>query len=150
MAATAPPKGGGNVFTRHIGPLPMWVWLAIVSAAVLAWALISRKGASPSTSADQSAATTPEQIIQVFPPNQAPATDDDDTSPEDHHHRHQPRPPVVDPGGPMRPPGGGGPGPKPVPVKRKPGPIIRPNPGGKVKKKRPKRGVREHPGPVER
>lgn len=134
-----------NVFTRKIGPLPMWAWLAIVSGAVLLWALISRKnGSSPGTSADQSAATTPEQIIQVFPPNQAPATDDDDTSPEDHHHRHAPRPPVVDPGGPMKPPAKS---PKPGST---PG---NPFPAGVVtvsskppRKKGKKRGVREHPG----
>lgn len=44
------PKGKENVFTRKIGPLPMWVWLAIIAAVIVLWALWSGRKSKTSSS----------------------------------------------------------------------------------------------------
>lgn len=54
QAAAGAPEGQGapkkeNVFTRKIGPLPMWVWLAIAAAVVVGY-LVLVKGKSKSSS----------------------------------------------------------------------------------------------------
>jgi hypothetical protein len=64
-----------NVFTRKIGPLPMWGWVAIVGTVVVVWALYEQKknSAAQSTAA---ADVTPPQIDQfqiTVPPEQEPA-----------------------------------------------------------------------------
>jgi hypothetical protein len=67
-AAAAPPKTAKkeNAFTRKIGPLPMWVWLAIIGGAVLVWAFYeSKKSASQSASSTTSASTQPPEIVQL-------------------------------------------------------------------------------------
>ena len=48
QAPERPPGGPGpgkkeNVFTRKLGPLPMWVWLAIVAALILAYVVFFGK-----------------------------------------------------------------------------------------------------------
>jgi len=48
-----PPKGKKeNVFTRKIGPLPMWVWLVLIAAAILAYVMFfgKKKGKGSSSS----------------------------------------------------------------------------------------------------
>lgn len=55
---TAPARNSGNVFTRKIGPLPMWVWMLIILVAAGGYYLI-RKGSSTSTSNNQASANTP-------------------------------------------------------------------------------------------
>jgi len=60
MADTA--SSGGNVFTRHIGPLPMWGWTAIVGAVIIGYAWWKNRNSS-STSAE-SATTDASQVPQ--------------------------------------------------------------------------------------
>jgi hypothetical protein len=43
-------KGKENAFTRKIGPLPMWVWLAIIAAVIVLWAMWSGKKSSTTSS----------------------------------------------------------------------------------------------------
>jgi hypothetical protein len=54
-----PPKasGGGNVFTRKMGPLPMWAWMAIMLVLAGGYYLIKGKGSSSSTTGSTSAST---------------------------------------------------------------------------------------------
>lgn len=50
-AAEAPASGGGNALTRKIGPLPAWVWLAIIGAGgALAWYVWKQRQASSAAS----------------------------------------------------------------------------------------------------
>lgn len=53
----APARGGGNVLTRKIGPLPTWAWVAIVSAILIGWAYFRSKQAGSSTTAADTTAT---------------------------------------------------------------------------------------------
>lgn len=86
MAPEAPakPSGGGkkeNVFTRKIGPLPMWAWVAIVGGGILAWSLFSSKKAASSAADTSAAGTDASQVPQfvnqtyttVTPPMSPPA-----------------------------------------------------------------------------
>ena len=82
-----------NVFTRKIGPLPMWASLAIVAAGIGVWAIIANKKASSSSSSDEAnASEVPDFINQTYvsgyPPS-APGTTG-----------AVPGPPEVQPGGP--------------------------------------------------
>ena len=81
MSETAPertPSGGGRVkgaFTNRIGPLPMWVWLAIIAAALIAWRLYSdRKAASTpaSTGSSVPSADVPQFVNQTYVTATAP------------------------------------------------------------------------------
>lgn len=72
-AAGGPPKRE-NVFTRKIGPLPMWVWLALVAAVILAYALLhkSKKQGSGTKGGQQQQggfgrALLPEVIVERLP-----------------------------------------------------------------------------------
>lgn len=56
-AAPAAPKKT-NVFTNKIGPLPMWGWLGIVAAGLVAWRLYSSKNAAASAASTQGQAGT--------------------------------------------------------------------------------------------
>lgn len=50
--------GGGSFFTRKLGPLPMWGWMAIVGILVLVYAYYKKsKDASASAASTQTAAT---------------------------------------------------------------------------------------------
>jgi LysM repeat protein len=70
MSETAPERparGGGNVFTTKLGPLPMWAWAAIASAVLIGWAYYRNKQAASATAANSSAgASTPASDIPQF------------------------------------------------------------------------------------
>jgi hypothetical protein len=51
------PKSGGNVFTRHVGPLPMWAWMGIALVLALGYYLIKKKGSSSTSSGGTSPST---------------------------------------------------------------------------------------------
>ena len=57
---------GGNVFTRKIGPLPMWGWVAIVGGAILAWAYYKNRTAGSTTSSTSATGTDASQIPQFI------------------------------------------------------------------------------------
>ncbi len=77
-AAPAPAPRRENVFTRKIGPLPMWGWVAIAGGLLVAWRLYSNKQAAaqqatqptttPSTPADQ----VPQFVNQTYVSTSAP------------------------------------------------------------------------------
>ena len=64
----APPArtgGGGNVFTRKIGPLPMWAWVAIIAAVIVGWRVYSgRKNAATSSASTAADGTGADQVPQ--------------------------------------------------------------------------------------
>src|SRR5580704_17600053 len=64
--AGAPVKTGGNVFTRKLGPLPAWAWMAVVAALVLLVVVYEYKKGSSSTSSADEADTTPPTVFE-FP-----------------------------------------------------------------------------------
>lgn len=109
-AGQAPrPAKKENVFTRKIGPLPMWVWLAIVAVLIIGYVLIFGKKKSQGTAQGGQQqrggfgrALLPEVIIErIVPPH---------TRHKRHrhhgrrkHHGKPPGPPLpggLDPGGP--------------------------------------------------
>ena len=58
MSETAPERSsGGNVFTRKLGPLPMWAWMGIGLAVALAFYLYNKNKSSQAAS--QNAVNTP-------------------------------------------------------------------------------------------
>jgi LysM repeat protein len=59
VSETAPERttSGGNVFTRKIGPLPMWAWMGILLGVAGVYYMIKSKKSSSSSSTDQSTAT---------------------------------------------------------------------------------------------
>lgn len=78
MPGIAP--GGGNVFTRKVGPLPAWGWMSIAAAGVLLIVVYEyRKGGSSSTASTSAADTTPPTVFE-FPPESEPAGDGDGDS----------------------------------------------------------------------
>ena len=77
----APPRSqnkrtsGGNVFTRKIGPLPMWAWLAIVSAVILGYAWYKNRQSGSSTASQSSTANAsqvPQFVNQTYTTVQPP------------------------------------------------------------------------------
>ena len=63
MSEQAPerPTGGGgsgNVFTRKIGPLPMWAWMAIALLIALGFYLVKKKTSGSTTANDQTGSGT--------------------------------------------------------------------------------------------
>jgi hypothetical protein len=88
-----------NVFTRKIGPLPMWVWVAIIGAAVVLYALW--KGHSSASS--PSSGTGTKTGSALVPPEVAQGQDaqDDDDDGDRRRHRRRKRG-GVDPGGPEK------------------------------------------------
>lgn len=82
MSESAPEhsSGGGNVFTRKLGPLPMWAWMGIALAIALGYYLIKSK--SSSSSSDQSSgdaaggtdsSLVPEFVNQTYVQGSPPA-----------------------------------------------------------------------------
>ena len=78
-APAARPGGRENVFTRKIGPLPMWGWVAIAGGLLVGWRLYASKNAAtqaqqqgqtttPSTPADQ----VPQFVNQTYVSTSAP------------------------------------------------------------------------------
>lgn len=134
-------SGGGNVFTRHIGPLPMWAWTAIVGAVIVGWAWYkNRQGASSGSSQSSSAGASqvPEFVNQTYTtvqPPSAPGEDDDTddktkkkTTPPDHHNHRKPHRPAPDHDADDKPSGTVHKKPptrKSGPVRRKNGPVRR-------------------------
>jgi len=56
------PQGGGNVFTRKLGPLPMWAWMGIALALAIVFYLYKKHTSGSSTSqssAQNSSVNTP-------------------------------------------------------------------------------------------
>jgi hypothetical protein len=53
--------GGGNVFTRKLGPLPMWAWMAIALLIAVGYYLIKKKSSSASTNTS-GAASSPSTV----------------------------------------------------------------------------------------
>ncbi len=83
MAPEAPPAapapsargraGGGNVFTRKIGPLPMWVWLLIGLGLIGAYVYWKRNQAAQQAQPTANASQVPQFVNQVYT-NQVPPT----------------------------------------------------------------------------
>lgn len=106
QAPEAPVKGKKeNVFTRKIGPMPMWAWVAIIGAAIIGFAYYKNKNSAASSSttgAMTDASQVPQFVNQTYT---------------------QPGPPVAGPpgpagpAGPVGPVGPGGPVSKPPPPK---------------------------------
>ena len=97
MADTA--SGGGNVFTRHIGPLPMWAWTAIVGAVIVGYAWWKNRQAGASTSSTSSTANAsqvPQFVNQTYttvtPPSAPNVTVNDDDDTDKHPKRPKRRP----------------------------------------------------------
>lgn len=93
------PPARENVFTRKLGPLPMWVWLAIAAVLVVGYFLLVRgKGKSGQQGPGQNPqrgygrALLPDIVVNRFV-NRPPHAH--------HHHRrhHHDRDPDPDPGG---------------------------------------------------
>lgn len=62
MQPEVQPQSSGNVFTRKIGPLPMWAWMGIALALAIVYYLYKKheSGSSSSTSSSQnSSVNTP-------------------------------------------------------------------------------------------
>lgn len=63
MSESAPERssGGGNVFTRKMGPLPLWGWMAIVAGLALVYSLYKKNqaGSTNTMSANQASANSP-------------------------------------------------------------------------------------------
>lgn len=58
MSESAPEGGGGNAFTRKVGPLPLWGWMGIAALiAVLYYLFRKNQAANSATSTAQTAAT---------------------------------------------------------------------------------------------
>lgn len=58
MSESAPERtGGGGVFTRKLGPLPMWGWGAIVLLLAIFWSMYSKQKAAASSNNNSDAST---------------------------------------------------------------------------------------------
>jgi hypothetical protein len=108
-SSQGPPVKRENVFTRKLGPLPMWVWLVIVAAIILLYVVYSsskKKGSSSSVQQDPQQggfgrALLPEVILEQLP---GPPHQRHRHHRGGHKHRHpHHRPGGVDPGGPVQP-----------------------------------------------
>lgn len=63
-----------NVFTRKLGPLPMWAWVAIVSAVLIGYFYLKNKKAGQTTPTGTNASQIPQFVNQVFTSVQPPGT----------------------------------------------------------------------------
>ena len=74
MSETAPEpqprsSGGGKItqtFTTRIGPLPMWVWLAIVAAILIAWRVYSSRASAQQQDTSTTDTGTPSDQVPQF------------------------------------------------------------------------------------
>ena len=78
-----------NVFTRKIGPLPMWAWVAIVGAVIIGYAYWKNRqnNAASTSSTTADASQVPQFVNQTYttvqPPSEpsiTPGSTDTDTS----------------------------------------------------------------------
>lgn len=58
MPAEPSTGGGGNVFMRKIGPMPMWAWMGIALAVALVFHLVEKNKAGSSGTSNASTAQT--------------------------------------------------------------------------------------------
>jgi outer membrane biosynthesis protein TonB len=91
--------GGGNVFTRKMGPLPMWGWMGIALALALGYYFIHGKKSSGSTPAND----VPQFVNQVYdndypPPSPKPKPKPPPKHPKHRHPRPKPKPRPKHPG----------------------------------------------------
>ena len=105
-AAAKPAAPGGapkhdNVFTHKIGPLPMFGWVAIAAAILVAWRMFAaKKSGTASTAASGTASTgantVPQFVNQTYTtltaPAAPPADDDHDHHPPSRKHAGSGRP----------------------------------------------------------
>lgn len=76
------PQSSGGVLKSRLGPMPVWMWLALVTAVLLGYYLIVKKksGSSTPVSADSGVADTPdasgedETTTQASTPPEGPST----------------------------------------------------------------------------
>lgn len=59
-------RGGSNMFTQKIGPLPMWAWVGIAAAILVVWRYMAAKNASAASNASTAAATTAADQVPQF------------------------------------------------------------------------------------
>ncbi|MDA8319059.1 MAG: hypothetical protein M0030_04485 [Actinomycetota bacterium] len=73
MTTPTPPRHD-NLFTRHIGPLPMWGWLLIAGGGILGYAFYSGSFSSSgsSSSGTTGAGQVPQFVNQVYTSGQPP------------------------------------------------------------------------------
>jgi hypothetical protein len=83
MSEAAPERsGGGNVFTRKMGPLPLWAWLGLATLVAVGYYMYSKNTSASSTSnpantggstgtVDQS--LVPQFVNQTYVENNPPA-----------------------------------------------------------------------------
>ena len=72
--APARPARRENVFTRKIGPLPMWAWVAIIGAVIVGWAYWkNRQSNQAAAGTTGSSATVPQFVNQTYTTVQPPA-----------------------------------------------------------------------------
>ena len=64
MAPERPAARRENVFTRKIGPLPMWAWVAIIGSVIVVYSLYKRKTAGATTSTASPTGTDASQVPQ--------------------------------------------------------------------------------------
>lgn len=89
MSESAPESGGGggNVFTRKIGPLPMWAWMGIALLVAVFYYLYKKNQSGSSGSGAQSASTVntpggvdaslvPQFVNQTYVQNTPPSAPD--------------------------------------------------------------------------
>ena len=113
MSTETPAPSGKkeNVFTRKIGPMPMWAWVAIIGAVIIGYAYYKNKNSAASTS--QTGSTTDASQVPQFV-NQTYVSPVPPSAPGPAGPAGPPGPPgAVQPGGPVSgvtPPGGVQPG----------------------------------------
>lgn len=78
-----------NVFTRKIGPLPMWVWTAIIGAAVVLYALWKGHSSASSPTSGSGGTKTGTALVPPEVVQGAGGQDDDDDEDRRRHRRRR-------------------------------------------------------------
>lgn len=103
MSETAPeqpPRSGGNILTRPIGPLPLWAWLVIGTAVILGYSYWkNRQSASNTSNSGASSGTTdtaniPQFVNQVYTNPSPPATTSPTATPQPNQNQKVPNVPT--------------------------------------------------------
>jgi outer membrane biosynthesis protein TonB len=80
QAPAAAPAGGGGFLARKVGPLPMWGWLAILTAVALGFYLYEKHKSGASSTPAEGDAQVPEVVVNdttqaaTPPPEPTPPT----------------------------------------------------------------------------